>query len=121
MSEAKILVVDDDANIRFAFHEVLEKEGHVCLEAKDGAEALQQFSDEQPRVVFMDIVLPDTNGLDVLSAIKKIDASVPVVVISGYGTEEAAKQIKQLGAFDFLHKPLSVVKVREAIHKALET
>ncbi len=71
MNATKILVVDDDEKILFAFHKVLEREGCTSIEARDGAEALEKFVAEQPQLIFLDILLPDLDGLEVLRQIKQ--------------------------------------------------
>ena len=119
MDETKILVVDDDEKILFAFHELFEKDGYASIEAKGGAEALRKFEAEHPHVIFLDVVLPDMNGIEVLKHIRQQGSAVPVVVISGKGTSQTDSEARQLGAFEYLTKPLSVAKVREVIHSAL--
>lgn len=103
----------------FAFHEVLEKEGYTSIEAHDGAEALVKFAAEQPHVVFLDIALPDCSGFDVLKKIKRQNESIPVVMITGHGSRQNESTAAELRAFDYLTKPLSIVRVRGIIHKAL--
>lgn len=119
MDEKKILVVDDDEKILFAFHEVLEKEGYTSLEAHDGTEALEKFVAEQPQVIIVDVVLPDWDGLELMRQLKHEDASIPIIVITGESTKRNEEEARQLGAFQYLTKPLSVAKVREAVRQAL--
>lgn len=116
---AKILIVDDDDKILFAFHEVFKKEGYKSTVARDGGEALKKISAEQPDVVFMDITMPKLDGLEALRQIKQQHKQVPVIIITGFGTMQTAIKAIQLGAFEYLTKPLEVAKIREAAHRAL--
>ena len=119
MNETKILVVDDDEKILFAFHEVLEKEGYMSLEAHDGTEALEKFAAEQPQVIIVDVVLPDWDGLELMRHLKQKNGFIPVIVITGQSTKHNEEEARRLGAFQYLTKPLSVAKVRETIRQAL--
>ena len=81
----KIMVVDDNTKIQFAFHTLLEKEGCVIIVAKNGSEAMQRFTQKKPQAVFLDISLPDSNGLDILKQLKALNPTIPVIVISKIG------------------------------------
>ncbi len=117
----KIMIVDDDENILFAFREVLKKDGYENIEARDGREALIKFESENPDIIFMDITMPELDGLEALKKIKEKNFSVPVIIITGRGTMQTAINAMQAGAFEYLTKPLSVTKVRDAIQKALSS
>jgi DNA-binding NtrC family response regulator len=119
MNATKILVVDDDEKILFAFHKVLEREGCTSIVAKNGAEALVKLVAEQPQLIFLDILLPDFDGLEVLRQIKQQSQSTPVILITAHGTLQTKAEAAQLGAFDYLTKPLSVATVREVMYRAL--
>jgi len=119
MNNQQILIVDDDEKILYAFREVLEKDGFIYQEARDGIEALQMLKKQQPVVIFMDINMPRLDGLETLKKIKEHDYGVPVIVITGQGTMETAIEAMKLGAFQYLMKPLSVSTIREEINKAL--
>lgn len=119
MSKPTVLVVDDDSKILFAFREVLRKDGYKSILAKNGEEALQKFASECPSLVFMDITMPKLDGLEVLRQIKTQNQRVPVVIITGYGTMQTAIKAMQLGAFEYLTKPLDVSMIREVARKAL--
>ncbi len=118
MEQNRILVVDDDEKILFAFREVLEKDGHEFLQARNGEEALEKLKIEQPDIIFMDVSMPKVDGLQVLQEIRKTDYSKPVIIITGQGTIQTAVKAMQLGAFQYLIKPLSVKTIREEIRKA---
>ena len=119
MKKTKILVVDDDQKILFAFKEVLKKDGHIYQEAHDGLEALEKVKNDPPDMIFMDISMPRMDGLQALKKVKEINSSIPVIMITGEGTMQTAIQAMQYGAFQYLMKPLSVPYIREEISKAL--
>ena len=116
---AKILIVDDDEKIVLAFREVLKKENYKSIVARNGEEALEKVSAMSPDVVFMDITMPKLDGLDALRKIKEENSFIPVIIITGYGTMQTAIKAMQLGAFEYLTKPLDVDKIREVTRRAL--
>jgi two-component system, NtrC family, response regulator AtoC len=119
--KAKILVADDDEKILFAFRQVFKKEGYGCVVAKNGAEALEKMISEKPEIIFMDIAMPGFDGLETLKQMKARNIIVPVVMITGHGTMQTAIKAIQLGAFDYLTKPLDVTKVRDAVRRVLSS
>ncbi len=116
---AKILIVDDDDKIAFAFREVLKKEGYKSVVAQNGEEGLGKVAAMSPDVVFMDITMPKLDGLDALRRIKEQNPFIPVIIITGYGTMQTAVKAMQLGAFEYLTKPLDVDKIRDVTQRAL--
>ncbi len=120
-TKTKILVVDDDEKILFAFRQVFEKEGYACVVAKNGPEALNAMAAEKPEIIFMDIAMPGIDGLETLQQMKSRNAAVPVIMVTGHGTMQTAIKAIQLGAFDYLTKPLDVAKVRDAVRRVLSS
>src|SRR5215831_15514725 len=121
MKPRRILVVDDEPEIRGSLSGVLEDEGY-CAEALESGEAcLRALPGGAFELVLLDIWLPGMDGMEVLARIQEIPlAERPqVVVISGHGSVEAAVKATKLGAFDFLEKPLSVEKVSVVVKNAL--
>ncbi len=117
----KILIVDDDKNILYAFKQVLKKDGYRCIVARDGEEALEKMSKDKPAAVFMDITMPKLNGLETLKMIKDRNQTVPIIIITGHGTMQTAIRAMQLGAFEYLTKPLDVKKIREVAQRAISS
>ncbi len=115
----KILVVDDDENIRFAFLEVFKKDGYTAVMAQDGEEGLKIASAGNIDLIFMDITLPKITGLEVLKRFRELGINIPTIIITGYGIMQNAIKAMQLGAFDYLTKPLDINKIRELTKKAL--
>ncbi len=118
-NKEKILVVDDDPKILFAFLEVFKKDGYAAIMANDGEEALKAVGSEKIDLVFMDISLPKIDGLEVLKKFKELGINIPTIIITGYGIMQNAIKAMQLGAFDYLTKPLDISKIRELTKKAL--
>ena len=118
--KAKILVVDDEENIRKSLKMILEYEGYSFLEAADGEEALDIIEETVGLdLVLLDIKLPGRDGLEVLAELKEKPYRPEVVMISGHGTIKTAVDATKLGAFDFLEKPLHRERVLLSIRNAL--
>jgi len=117
----RILVVDDEENIRKSLKMILEYEGYSFFEASDGLDG-QRLLREHPEIdlVLLDIKLPDLDGLSLLAEIKKKPFSPEVIMISGHGTIPLAVEATKLGAFDFLEKPLHRERVLLSLRNALE-
>jgi two-component system nitrogen regulation response regulator NtrX len=116
----RILVVDDEESIRKTMRMTLEYEGFEVLEAASGVEGIQAVEQEEPDLVFLDIKMPGMDGLEVLGELKKIAASIQVIIISGHGNVQTAVQATKLGAFDFIEKPLETERVLLAVRNAVE-
>ena len=101
----KILLVDDQEDLRALLAENLRERGYETLEAQDGASLKNLFAGVQPDVVLLDLKLPDADGLDLLSAIKRNWAETEVIVLSGYATLDSAVEATKRGAFHFQTKP----------------
>jgi DNA-binding NtrC family response regulator len=120
MTLSSILIVDDDPSICFAFKKTFEELNYKTVSANNGKEAIQVFRESSPSLIFMDISMPEMDGLEALSRIKEINPDVPVIIITGEGNMQTAIRAMQLGAFDYLTKPLDVDKIRITGTRALE-
>ncbi|HYL90841.1 MAG TPA: response regulator [Burkholderiales bacterium] len=103
----KVLVIDDDPVVGKSFDRVLSPKGYAVISAADGEEALAKLASEHYDVVFTDIKMPGMDGLEVAKRIKGSNPWMPVVIVTGYGTEANEMQARQLGVSHFLHKPLT--------------
>ena len=118
--KARILVVDDEAEIRRSVRMILEYEGYDVQEAPSGPEAVALIEREPPDLVFLDIKMAGMDGLEALQKIRQANESLPVVIISGHGTVSTAVEATKLGAFDFIEKPLASERVLVTIRNALD-
>ncbi len=116
----RVLIVDDEKNIRRTFKMVLESEGFDVSVAETGEEALEIFQKEKPDAVVLDVKLPGIDGIETLRRIRKQEAELPVIMISGHGTIATAVDATRSGAFDFVEKPLSKERLLVAIRNALK-
>jgi two-component system nitrogen regulation response regulator NtrX len=118
--KAKILVVDDEENIRKSLKMILEYEGYHFLEAADGEAALSLIAETiDLELVLLDIKMPGRDGLDILAEIRNRPYAPEVIMISGQGTIQTAVEATKLGAFEFLEKPLHRDRVLLSIRNAL--
>jgi len=115
----KVLIIDDEKAILESLSSILLDEGFAVCTAKDGKEGLAIFKKEKPRIVLLDIWMPEVDGLEVLRLVREADPEAVVIVISGHGTISTAVEAVKMGATDFLEKPLSIDKVLEVISRGL--
>jgi DNA-binding NtrC family response regulator len=118
--KAKILVVDDAAEIRELLVFVLEGASYQVALAEDGANLKKSFSEPQPDIVILDLNLPDANGLDLLPQIKKEWPETQIIVLTGNATYDAAVEATKRGAFHFLNKPFNPETLLVTAQRALE-
>jgi two-component system nitrogen regulation response regulator NtrX len=118
--KSRILVIDDEAEIRRSVRMILEYEGYEVLEASSGPDGVAMAERESPDLVFLDIKMPGMDGLDALQRIKASNETLPVVIISGHGTVSTAVEATKAGAFDFIEKPLASERVLVTIRNALD-
>jgi two-component system, NtrC family, nitrogen regulation response regulator NtrX len=121
MTAARILVVDDEADIRGLLKEILSEEGYEVEVAADAGQARSARAAQVPDLVLLDIWMPDTDGITLLREWSVTDGyDCPVVMMSGHGTVETAVEATRLGAFDFVEKPLSLTKLLRTVERALD-
>ncbi|MDK1022207.1 MAG: response regulator transcription factor [Candidatus Hydrogenedentes bacterium] len=107
----KVLVAEDDANIRAGLIDVLENEGYHTVEASTGEEALEVYQRERPDFICLDIMMPGVDGYEVCKRIRRVDSAVPVIFISAKSEEIDRVLGLELGADDFITKPFGVREV----------
>jgi DNA-binding NtrC family response regulator len=121
MSEARILVVDDEYLIRWTLQQNLQKEGYEVILAETGEEALEKVKEEAPDLALLDIKLPGMDGYEVLEKALKIDEGLITIMVTAFDEVEKVVKAMRLGAFDYITKPFDFSKVYLSIQKALET
>jgi two-component system, NtrC family, nitrogen regulation response regulator NtrX len=121
MTASRILVVDDEADIRGLLKEILSEEGYDVEVAADATQARSSRAAQVPDLVLLDIWMPDTDGITLLREWSATDGyDCPVVMMSGHGTVETAVEATRLGAYDFVEKPLSLTKLLRTVERALD-
>jgi DNA-binding NtrC family response regulator len=120
MQNATILVVDDEALIRWSLSERLKADGYDVVEAETGAAALERLQDGVD-LVLLDYRLPDMDGLTVLREIKKVDQDMLVILLTAFVSVDTAVEAMRLGAFHYANKPFNLDEVSATVARALET
>jgi len=116
----RVLVVDDEKGVREALKQVLEFEEIEVQTCASGLDALQAYAEFRPHLVFLDVKMQGMDGLEVLKRLREQDAHAQVVMISGHGTIQTAVEATQLGAYDFLEKPLDTDRILLTLRNALQ-
>ncbi|KFE70314.1 Response regulator of zinc sigma-54-dependent two-component system [Hyalangium minutum] len=117
-SVAKVLVLDDEANLRKVLAAMLRREGYDVTVAADGEQGLAEFQKNGADIVVTDLVMPKVGGMEVLSAIKAANPDVPVIIITAHGTVDSAVEAIKAGAFDYITKPFDQPELNAVIAKA---
>ena len=117
---ARLLIVDDEKGIRDALAQVFEYEGQEVRVAEDGPDALLVANTFQPDLVFLDVKMPEMDGLEVLARLGDESPGSLVIMISGHGTIDTALEATRRGAYDFLEKPLDTDRLLVTFRRALE-
>ena len=116
----KILIIDDEADMRFAVRMLLERSGHTVTEADNGDAALAKIDEAAPDLVLLDMRLPGMDGIQILQKIREKIKDLPIIMVTGYGNVELAEQAIQLGADHYLSKPFHNKELLEVIKQVLE-
>lgn len=117
---AKIIIIDDEKNIREALRDILEYEGYEVDEAKDGDDALDKLKKNDYQVALCDINMPKMNGLELLLKIGELGITTQFVIVSAYGNVENAVEATKRGAFDFVIKPPDLNRLLVTVRNAIE-
>ncbi|MGB6666713.1 MAG: sigma-54 dependent transcriptional regulator, partial [Candidatus Acidiferrum sp.] len=119
---ATILIVDDESNLRKTLAEILSARGYSVLEAEDGAAAVQLLRDATPDLIFSDWKMPQMGGEEFLRHLRGEArlASIPVIVITAFGSSHSAIEAVRLGAYDFVAKPFDLDEIVLAAERALD-
>jgi len=119
VTKARVLIVDDESNIRGLLEEILSEEDYGVVTAGDAASARRSYAAERFDLVLLDIWMPDSDGITLLREWAEAGKLAPVVMMSGHGTVETAVEATRLGAVDYLEKPISLTTLLRTVEKAL--
>jgi len=111
LKDVLILVVDEQFADREALKAILEDKGYRVATAKDGAEAIEMVRSQHYDIIFLDVSLPDMNGVETFEQVKKIDPKATVIMMSGYSEEELVSRAVREGAYACIYKPFDMKKV----------
>ena len=114
----KILVVDDEASIRFSLVELLESAGHDVREAEHAPAALRLLEDEPADLVISDLTMPAMNGLELLEEVRQRHPDTLFVLMTAHGDERTAVRALKDGAYDYVPKPFDNEEIRAAVRRA---
>lgn len=113
----RLLIIDDDEGMCWALQSALTREGREILTATSGSGGMDLFNTYGIDLIFLDIKMQDTNGLEVLQQIRQKDPAVPVIIMTGYSSLSIALQAIEKGATGYLTKPVQVSKLEATIKK----
>jgi two-component system, NtrC family, response regulator HydG len=119
MSPARILLVDDEPDMLENCSRILSRQGHTCMTAANGREALAILERDRPDLVVTDLKMPEMDGMALLQHAHELDPTLPVIMLTGFATIESAVAAVKEGAFDYLPKSFSVDQLRVAVERAL--
>lgn len=117
---SRILIVDDDPQIRLSFEKLLLREKHEILTASSAESGVRMVRADSPDLVITDVRLPGMDGLEFFKEIIAIEPKLPVIIMTAYGTTETAIQATKMGAFDYILKPFDIPSVLDMIRQALQ-
>jgi two-component system, NtrC family, response regulator AtoC len=118
---SRVLVIDDDASLRYTLEAVLSDAGLVVETAETGAKGLAAFEARGADVVLTDLAMPEMDGMKVLERLRALDPSVPVMMITAHGSERVAVSAMKAGAYDYLPKPFDPDELVLVVKRGIET
>lgn len=115
-----ILIVDDEEDLCTILDNSLSQDGYRVLTAFNGTMALQLVKKEEPDLVLLDIKMPGMNGVEVLRRIRKMKKETVVIMFTAHGTLETARRAMELGAYDYVTKPIDLFFLKSLVREVLE-
>jgi len=111
----RVLVVDDEPNAVELLTEFLTAKGYEVIAASNGEEALRRLQEDRPHLILLDVRMPRMDGLEVLRRVREIDQAVGVIMVTAVHEEETGRRALQLGAFDYITKPLDLKYLEQSL------
>lgn len=119
MAPKQVLVVDDEQNSREGLSKILTKEGYEVYTAENGKKALMEAENHRFDLIITDLRMPEMDGIEVLEKLRKKNREIGVVIVTAYGEVNSYLKAMNLGAFEYLNKPIHLEELRRVISKAL--
>ena len=120
MAQKTILVADDDASIRSLLKQLLADEGFAVIEASTGVEVVEKVKESSPDLVIMDVRMPELDGIEALSRVKATNPKTAVLIMTAFGSSNAAIRAMEFGAFDYITKPFELDKISHSVKRVLD-
>ena len=120
MAQKTLLVADDDPSIRSLLKQLLSDEGFAVLEASTGIEVVEKVKESSPDLVIMDVRMPELDGIEALSRVKATNPKTAVLIMTAFGSSNAAIRAMELGAFDYITKPFELDKISHSVKRVLD-
>ncbi|HWO58397.1 MAG TPA: sigma-54 dependent transcriptional regulator [bacterium] len=117
----RVLIIDDDRNLRFALRRILDANSYNIDEAGTGEEGLALVQSQSYDVILLDLRMPGMSGIEVLEKLRAVDPRTPVVMMTAFGTTDTAIQAIKMGAFDFVLKPFEIDEIQRVVARAVES
>lgn len=115
----RILIVDDEENARIGLSKLLSQEGYQVESVANGFEALEYLRQQKVNLIISDINMPEMNGLTFLRELHRHYPSTNVIMITAYGGVESYLEAMNLGAFEYIHKPVKLAELKSVMHKLM--
>jgi DNA-binding NtrC family response regulator len=116
----RVLIVDDEPEIRTVLEDILKEPGHIVRSASDGAEALRALDEDHYDLVLLDLNLPRVSGINVLTAARPLQPTAQFIMMTAFGSVESAVEAMKLGAFEYIRKPFSPDELMLVVRRALD-
>jgi DNA-binding NtrC family response regulator len=115
----RILIVDDEDEIRWLLTHLMKKQGYEVLMAADGTAAIDMMCRETPDVILLDIRMPGLTGIEVMQRLSELGMDIPVILITGFATIQEAVEVMRAGAYDYVAKPFDQLQILQVVQRAL--
>jgi len=116
-----ILIADDDRTIAHLIKEIIERRGNTALVAYDGEQAFKIFNNFKLDLIITDLKMPNVDGMNLIRMIRESNTDIPIIIITGYGSDQNYALAQNYGVTNFLSKPCSVIDISRAIDSALDS
>lgn len=119
MEPVRILIIDDEPEVRATIAEALTDSGYVALQAEGLGEALAVIGKSRPSVILLDITMPGVDGLQALPGLRSLNPTVPIIMLTANTDADVARDTLRRGAFDYIAKPFELQRLRDVVAAAV--